>query len=147
MNETQPASYTSHSKLYLAIFGTLAVLTLLTVAVSYLHLARPGAIAVALLIAFIKVSLITAFFMHLKMEKKWIHGIFYTAVFFALLLLFLVIPDLGWGCSVCFGEGNGELQRGFFWGILLLLSLPVILIVTIGSKIVLATHRKGARGN
>ncbi len=147
MNEIQQTSHTSHSKLYLSIFGALAVLTLLTVAVSYIHLARPGAIAVALLIAFIKVSLITAFFMHLKMEKKWIHGIFYTAVFFAILLLLLVLPDLGWGCSVCFGEGNEEVQRGFFWGILLLLSLPVILMVAIGSKIFFATHKKGTSGN
>ncbi len=49
----------------------------------------------ALLIAGIKVSLIAAFFMHLKVEKKVIHGIFYTAILFALILLLLVLPDIG----------------------------------------------------
>ncbi|MBI2119767.1 MAG: cytochrome C oxidase subunit IV family protein [Elusimicrobia bacterium] len=82
-------------KTYLTVFGTLAVLTLLTVGVSYLHLNRAGAITVALLVAGIKVSLIAAFFMHLKFEKKVIHGIFYTALFFVLILLFLIFPDIG----------------------------------------------------
>ena len=82
-------------KTYLIVFGTLAVLTLLTVGVSYLHLNRAGAITVALLVAGIKVSLIAAFFMHLKFEKKVIHGIFCTALFFVLILLFLILPDIG----------------------------------------------------
>lgn len=82
-------------KTYLIVFGALAFLTLLTVGVSYLHLNRPGAIAIALLVAGIKVTLIAAFFMHLKFEKKVIHGIFYTALFFVLILLFLVLPDIG----------------------------------------------------
>ena len=82
------------TKTYLAVFGALAALTAVTVSVSYLHLARPGAIGIALLIAFVKVSLIAAFFMHLKFEKKVIHIIFYTALFFVLVLLFIVLPDI-----------------------------------------------------
>ena len=82
------------TKIYLAVFGALAVLTIATVAVSYLHLPRPGAIAVALLIAAFKVSLIALFFMHLKFEKKLIHTIFYAALFFVMILLFLVLPDI-----------------------------------------------------
>ncbi len=132
----------SHSKLYLTIFAALAFLTILTVSVSYLHLDRIKAISVALIIASIKVSLIAAFFMHLKMEKKWIHGFFYIAIFLALFLLLLVLPDLGWSCAVCFGEGNDEIKKGFFWGILLLLTLPVLLTGVIGTKILLATHKK-----
>ena len=83
------------TKTYLAVFGVLACLTAVTVGVSYLHLARPGAIGVALLIAAIKVSLIVAFFMHFKSEKKIIHWIFLTALLLALVLLFFVLPDLG----------------------------------------------------
>lgn len=82
-------------KTYLAVFGTLAVLTALTVGVSYIHFGKGGNIAIALLIAFAKVALIAAFFMHLKFEGKLIHTIFYTAVFFLLILLFLVLPDIG----------------------------------------------------
>ena len=83
------------TKIYLTVFGALAVLTALTVGASYLHLARPRAIALAVLIAGIKVSLITAFFMHLKSEKKLIRGMFYAAAALVLILLFLVLPDIG----------------------------------------------------
>ena len=93
---TAETPHPSMRNTYLAIFGALAVLTALTVGVSYLHLNRAGAIAVALAIAAIKVSLVAAFFMHLKFEKKLIHVIFYTAVIFVFILLALVLPDLGW---------------------------------------------------
>lgn len=89
------ATHKSMTKTYLAVFGALAVLTAVTVGVSYIHFGRAGNITVALLIAFTKVALIAAFFMHLKFEGKLIHIIFYTAVFFILILLFLVLPDLG----------------------------------------------------
>lgn len=92
MNE-QTQHPTSMTKTYLTVFGTLAFLTIVTVGVTYLHLSRPKAIAVALFIAGIKVSLITAFFMHLKFEKRIIRQIFYTAVILALILLALVLPD------------------------------------------------------
>lgn len=91
MSEANPHSMT---KVYLAVFGALAVLTALTVGVAYLHLPRPGAITAALVIAAIKVSLIAAFFMHLKFEQKLIHRIFYTGLFLLCILLFLVFPDI-----------------------------------------------------
>jgi cytochrome c oxidase subunit 4 len=76
------------------VFGALAVLTALTVGISHLDLSRTKAITAALLIAATKVSLIVAFFMHLKSEKKLIHCFFYTAIIFVLILFFLVLPDL-----------------------------------------------------
>ncbi len=85
----------SHTKTYLAVFGALAALTLATVGVSYLHLARHLAIAVGLMIAAIKVTLIVTFFMHLKDEKKHIHLVLYTAFFFVMDLLILVLLDIG----------------------------------------------------
>ena len=50
-------------------------LTIVTVAVSYLHLAAPMAIAVALFIATIKGSLVACYFMHLISEKKLIYAV------------------------------------------------------------------------
>lgn len=91
MQETHHKSMTN---IYLAVFGALAVLTAVTVSVSYLHLARSGAIAVAVFIAAVKVSLIAAFFMHLKMEKRVIHIVLYIALFLVLFLLLTVLPDL-----------------------------------------------------
>ena len=71
----------------LVVFSTLMVLTVVTVAISYLHLPTPAAIGVGLLVATIKASLVALFFMHLISER---HAIYYllglTAGFFALLM-------------------------------------------------------------
>jgi caa(3)-type oxidase subunit IV len=74
-------------KLYIGIFAALMVLTGLTVLVSKFHLPRPQAIALGLLIACTKASLVGAVFMHLWGEKKMIHRFLYTAGFFGLLML------------------------------------------------------------
>jgi caa(3)-type oxidase subunit IV len=56
------------------IGGALFAFTVITVAVNQVHLAIPLAIAVALIIATIKGSMVAAVFMHLSHEKKWIYG-------------------------------------------------------------------------
>jgi cytochrome c oxidase subunit 4 len=73
--------------LYIGIFAALMVLTGLTVFVSKFHLPRPQAIALGLLIACTKASLVGAVFMHLWGEKGLIHRFLYTAGFFGLLML------------------------------------------------------------
>ena len=85
----------SNTKVYLGVFAALAFLTALTVWSSYLDLGKGRNIALALAIAFFKVSLIAAFFMHLKSEKRAVHALFYGAALLALLLFLLVLPDLG----------------------------------------------------
>jgi len=77
-----------HVKVYITVFVTLMALTLITVAVSYLHLPTPGAIAVALLIAIVKGSLVACYFMHLISEKKLVYAVLIVTVifFFAVLL-------------------------------------------------------------
>ena len=82
-------------KTYLAVFGALAILTALTVMVSSLHLARVPAVSLAVLIALVKASLITAFFMHMKFEGRLIAGIFLGALFFVILFIVPVILDIG----------------------------------------------------
>ncbi len=59
--------------LYLKVFGALMVLTLITVAISKVHLARPAAIALGLAVASVKAGLVCAIFMHLWGENKLIH--------------------------------------------------------------------------
>ena len=62
-------------------------LTLITVAVSYLHLGVGVAITVALIIATVKASLVASYFMHLISEKKLIYAtLLLTEVFFVLLM-------------------------------------------------------------
>lgn len=74
-----------HVKSYIAVFVTLAVLTIVTVAVGYMELAIVAAVFVALLIATVKSSLVAAIFMHLKSEKTIIFAVL------ALCFLFFVV--------------------------------------------------------
>ena len=77
-----------HVRIYIIVFVALLALTILTVAVSYLDLSTAGAIAVAMLIACVKGSLVACYFMHLISEKKLIYSVLaLTVVFFFVLLL------------------------------------------------------------
>ena len=84
---------TSHTsiRLYILIFIALAVLTAITVAVSYLHLPVAPAIALAILIASLKACLVAAYFMHLRFEKVIIFWLLGTTVLFMLVLFILPI--------------------------------------------------------
>lgn len=69
------------------VFVALMFLTIVTVAVSYVHLETPVAIAVGLAVAITKGSLVALFFMHLIDEKKIIYySLALAASFFALLM-------------------------------------------------------------
>jgi cytochrome c oxidase subunit 4 len=78
-------------KPYLAVFGALLALTMLTVAVSYLQLSMTPAVLLGLAIATAKASLVAMFFMHLKGERPmvyWPLGL--TAVLFVSLIAFVL---------------------------------------------------------
>jgi cytochrome c oxidase subunit IV len=64
-------------KTYILVWGSLLVLTVVTWAVSYVHLGLFNAV-VALTIASVKASLVALFFMHLKNEKElvWAFALF-----------------------------------------------------------------------
>ena len=79
-------------KLYLAIFGALMVLTVVTVLVSYWHLPPAAAIGVGLAIASFKAGLVIAFFMHLKGEHKLIWS-FLGIMAFTMIGFFLIPLD------------------------------------------------------
>ncbi len=76
---------------YMVVFAALAALTVLTVAASYLHLPTSMTIAVALLIASVKGSLVALFFMHLIDERKAIYWILGLTVVFFIVLMFLPV--------------------------------------------------------
>ena len=79
----------SHVKTYFMVFGALMVLTIVTVGVSYLELATPLAITVALIVAVIKGSLVALFFMHLLHERKVIYWVLTLTVIFFVFLMFV----------------------------------------------------------
>ena len=84
-----------HVRVYITVFVALMALTLITVAVSYLHLPPKMAITVALLVATIKGSLVACYFMHLISEKKLIYAVLVlTVVFFVALLALPVVTHI-----------------------------------------------------
>jgi cytochrome c oxidase subunit IV len=78
-----------HVRIYITVFVALMALTIITVAISYLHLPPAMAIAVALFVATIKGSLVACYFMHLISEKKLIYAVLVITVIKFVVLLAL----------------------------------------------------------
>ena len=77
---------------YIIVLVALMALTIITVAVKYLHLKLHEAIMVALFIATVKGSLVACYFMHLISEKKLIYYVLmFTVFFFAALVMLLLL--------------------------------------------------------
>lgn len=78
-----------HVKVYITVFVALMALTVVTVAISYLHLSFPVAVALALFVATIKGGLVACYFMHLISEKRLIYAVLVITVvkFIALMAL------------------------------------------------------------
>ena len=87
-----PADIDKHVRVYITVFVALMVLTIITVAVSRLHLSVPMAVTVAMLVATVKGSLVACYFMHLISEKRLIHAVLtLTAAFFVVLMLLPIL--------------------------------------------------------
>ena len=103
MSDSQDHAAHDHSKSYVYVLVSLAVLTFLTVGASRIHLGRMGNIGLGLAIATVKASLVVMFFMHLKYEQRW----WASLVLFPLALVMIIIgsnlPDTGMN-----GPGRGE---------------------------------------
>jgi len=91
MNSSHEEVVKSQVKTYIAVFVALAVMTAVTVFVSYMRLPLLFAVIAALAIATFKGSLVAGFFMHLTTEKKVIFGVLLLAVILFLSLLFLPV--------------------------------------------------------
>ena len=87
MSGHSPEEIRASVRVYMKVFGALAVLTCVTVAVSYIDLGGSGNIALALVIATLKAALVAMFFMHLKGEVSSVmRALVLTAVFFVVLM-------------------------------------------------------------
>ena len=89
MSAHSPEAVKKQVRSYVAVFITLAVLTAVTVGASYLHLPHKGAVALALLIATVKASLVAAIFMHLNSEKRIVWLVLMFAAFFFIFVLLI----------------------------------------------------------
>jgi cytochrome c oxidase subunit 4 len=84
------ADIKKHVRLYITVFVSLMVLTIVTVAVAYLHLNIMQAVIVAMFIAIIKGSLVAAYFMHLISEKKLIYLVLILTGFMTVAMMILI---------------------------------------------------------
>jgi len=89
MSAHSPAEVKKEIKIYIGIFVALMVLTVLTVAASYLDVTIAIGIVIALLIATVKGGLVSMFFMHLKSEKVMIYLTLFIMLIFFLVLMIL----------------------------------------------------------
>lgn len=80
-----------HVRVYLAVFGALAALTVVTVAVAYLELPMALAVIVALLIATVKGGLVAGYFMHLLSEQKLISWLVWLTLGLLVVMFFLFL--------------------------------------------------------
>ena len=93
---SDPAEVKKTVRRYFMIGAALLVFTGVTVAANQFHLVVPLAIAVALIIAVMKGSMVAAVFMHLSHERRWIYGaLLLTVVLFIALLFLPVLTMLG----------------------------------------------------
>ena|SRR5687767_6975965 len=84
-----------HKVNYFAIFGLLVLLTVVTVAVAFVHLrSEVVKVLVAITIASIKAAFVALYFMHLKFEGKLIYLILMLPVFLCIVLVVALIPDI-----------------------------------------------------
>ena len=97
-----------HIKIYWSVFAALLVLTVLTVAVSYIHFSYMWlGLLVGLIIATVKGFLVASQFMHLNNEKNFIYGTLIVTVVFFFVLLFM---PLFWHTNNI-GYGNGSFDE------------------------------------
>ena len=85
---SDPAAIQKSVRGYMTVFGMLMIFTVITVAVARFDFAVPVAIAVALIIAAMKGTMVAAVFMHLSHERRWVYGTLLLTVAFFIVLLF-----------------------------------------------------------
>jgi cytochrome c oxidase subunit IV len=92
------SGHVSPKGVYYTIFGSLMVLTGITVAVAFINLG-PFNFPVALSIAIVKATLVILFFMHMKYSSRLTKLTVGTGFFFLLVLFTLTLTDYltrGW---------------------------------------------------
>jgi cytochrome c oxidase subunit IV len=103
------AGHISPKRAYYTIFGSLMVLTAITVAVAFINLGRLN-FPVALGIAILKATLVILFFMHVKYSSSLTKLICGGAFFFLAILFFLTLSDYlsrGWFTAPAGTTGAG----------------------------------------
>jgi cytochrome c oxidase subunit IV len=93
LNEHEAIEHHSHVGRYLIVWIALLVLTVVTWAVSLLHIPGGWGVAVALGIACAKGGLVALFFMHLWDQRGANRLVFVTSIVFVALLIGITLSD------------------------------------------------------
>ncbi len=101
ISESEAARVREHLRVYVMVFVALGVLTIVTVAISYLQLPTAWAITVAMVVATVKAGLVAGYFMHLISEEK--------------VILWLLILCVAFVFSVFAGPLGTETGIGPLW--------------------------------
>ena len=80
-------------KIYYFVFAVLLILTVVTVLASHIHWGIALGIMAALIIAFVKGSLVASYFMHLRSEQQLIYIVLSLTVSFLIVMLVLFITS------------------------------------------------------
>ena len=83
-----------HVQVYIRVFIALGILTVVTVAVSYLDVSFIEAFFIAMTVATIKGSLVLGYFMHLITERQMIIWILVATVTTFIILMFIPLISL-----------------------------------------------------
>lgn len=89
MVHDKPAPKHQHHPPYLLVFASLAVLTLIEVAVTYVPQIPQAPVLLSL--SFFKALLVILFYMHLRYDSKWFALIFFIPFVLVLPMLYVVI--------------------------------------------------------
>jgi len=86
---------TAHStSAYIKVFYVLLVLTIVEVAIVYLGLPRMLLVALLVIFAVWKASLVAMHFMHLKFEKRTLAVVALTPFVLCVFLILMLLPDI-----------------------------------------------------
>jgi cytochrome c oxidase subunit 4 len=80
---------------YWLVFAALIVLTVLTVAVSYMNLG-PLSLPVAILVATVKATLVCMYFMHLRYDDRFHVFVFVSTLLFVGIFFTFTLYDMNW---------------------------------------------------
>lgn len=86
---------TAHSTAnYLKIFYILLALTIVEVAIVYLHLPKMLLVGLLVILAVWKAALVAMHFMHLKFEKSTLAVVALTPFILCVFLILMLLPDI-----------------------------------------------------
>lgn len=89
MSPNPPTHKHTHHPRYLLVFLSLAVLTAIEVAVTYVPLLKPALTPILLSLSFFKAMLVILYFMHLRFDSRWYGFIFFVP--FVLVIPMLIV--------------------------------------------------------